>query len=199
LTSEEKASAHSPKSQVQGTQVRRARCSGIHYSTQVSNTMARQSRPQKKTVGRVMHEYKHGQLKSGGRRKVKDRKQAVAIALREAGASRSQTPAEKRRQLQKTKAKEARGATGRARAEGRGRKTTATRSTSRSGAARRGTATRTSTKRTTQRTSMRGGRSSTRRTGEMTRAELYQEARRRNIPGRSRMSKAQLKRAVGQR
>jgi hypothetical protein len=40
-------------------------------------------------VKKVMHEYKHGELKSGGRAKVKSRKQAVAIALseaREAGA-----------------------------------------------------------------------------------------------------------------
>jgi hypothetical protein len=34
-----------------------------------------------------MHEYKHGQLKSGGRAKVKNRKQAVAIALSEARKS----------------------------------------------------------------------------------------------------------------
>ena len=38
-------------------------------------------------VGKVMHEYKHGQLKSGGRAKVKNRKQAVAIALSEARKS----------------------------------------------------------------------------------------------------------------
>ena len=34
-----------------------------------------------------MHEYKHGQLKSGGRKKVKSRRQAVAIALNEARRS----------------------------------------------------------------------------------------------------------------
>lgn len=41
-------------------------------------------------VRKVMHEYKEGELKSGGRKKVKSRKQAVAIALseaREAGAN----------------------------------------------------------------------------------------------------------------
>ncbi|MGA7237349.1 MAG: DUF6496 domain-containing protein [Bryobacteraceae bacterium] len=38
-------------------------------------------------VGKVMHEYKHGQLKSGGKAKVKNRKQAVAIALSEARKS----------------------------------------------------------------------------------------------------------------
>lgn len=41
----------------------------------------------KAKVGKVMHEYKHGQLKSGGRAKVKNRKQAVAIALSEARKS----------------------------------------------------------------------------------------------------------------
>ena len=59
--------------------------------------MAKQSRSQKKTVERVMHEYKRGELKSGGRRQVKSPKQAVAIALSEAGASRTQSPAQKRR------------------------------------------------------------------------------------------------------
>src|SRR5690606_37494298 len=39
------------------------------------NTMAKQSTSQKKTIGRVMHEYKRGQLKSGGgRRQVKSPK-----------------------------------------------------------------------------------------------------------------------------
>ena len=49
---------------------------------------AKKTKAQKK-VKKVMHEYKHGELKSGGRKKVKSRKQAVAIALseaREAGA-----------------------------------------------------------------------------------------------------------------
>ncbi len=38
----------------------------------------------KAKVGKVMHEYKHGQLKSGGKKKVKSRKQAIAIGLSEA-------------------------------------------------------------------------------------------------------------------
>ncbi|HZU27378.1 MAG TPA: DUF6496 domain-containing protein [Bryobacteraceae bacterium] len=45
------------------------------------------SRKAQKKVGKVMHEYKHGQLKSGGRKKVKNRKQAIAIALSEARRS----------------------------------------------------------------------------------------------------------------
>src|SRR3984957_15845731 len=55
----------------------------------------RESEPQKETVERVMHEFKHGELRSGASgQKVKNRKQAVAIALSEAGASNQQTPKE---------------------------------------------------------------------------------------------------------
>ena len=38
-------------------------------------------------VGKVMHEFKHGQLKSGSGRKVKNPKQAIAIGLSEARRS----------------------------------------------------------------------------------------------------------------
>jgi hypothetical protein len=41
---------------------------------------------------KVMHEYKHGTLKSGGRTRVKSRKQAVAIALNEARKSGAKIP-----------------------------------------------------------------------------------------------------------
>ena len=58
--------------------------------------MARRSKPQstaqKKTVGRVMHEFKHGELKSGGKKKVTNRKQAIAIALSEARKSGAKIP-----------------------------------------------------------------------------------------------------------
>ena len=48
----------------------------------------RESEPQKETVERVMHEFKHGELRSGtSGQKVKNLKQAVAIALSEAGES----------------------------------------------------------------------------------------------------------------
>jgi hypothetical protein len=43
---------------------------------------------QKRKTKKVMHEFKHGQLKSGGRRKVKSRKQVIAIAMSESGQSR---------------------------------------------------------------------------------------------------------------
>ena len=47
----------------------------------------RESEPQKETIERVMHEYKHGVLHSGSKAgpKVKSRKQAIAIAMSEAG------------------------------------------------------------------------------------------------------------------
>jgi hypothetical protein len=106
--------------------------------------MARQSRGQKQTVERVMHEFKEGELESSRGGKVKGRRQAVAIALREAGASRYETPEKNRENLARTKRRERTGTT-------------------------------------------RGG---------TTKAELYAQARRRDIRGRSGMSKAQLDRAL---
>src|SRR5580704_10127023 len=47
-----------------------------------------QSRAQKETVERVMHEFKHGELKTSRGKKVKNPKQAIAIGLHEAGASK---------------------------------------------------------------------------------------------------------------
>jgi len=43
-------------------------------------------------IDKVMHEYKHGELKSGRGGKVKSRKQAVAIALNEARKSGARVP-----------------------------------------------------------------------------------------------------------
>ena len=74
--------------------------------------MARASPRQRRTTGRVMHEFKHGELKKGPRGKggkVKSRKQAIAIALHEAGTSKYDTKTEKRRSFDKTKRKEATG------------------------------------------------------------------------------------------
>ena len=135
-----------------------------------------QTPAQKETVERVMHEFKHGELKTArGTRKVKDRKQAIAIALHEAGSSRNESPAENKRNLRRTKAKERRGETYRDEAEGKKSR----RSTARKSPARRTTARRASSRR-----------------GERTKAELYAEAKRRNIRGRSKMDKAQLQRAL---
>ena len=131
--------------------------------------MAQQNEGQTKTVSRVMHEYKHGELESSRGGKVKNRRQAVAIALSEAGASNQQSPGQNRRQRARTKSKERRGKTAQQQKAGR-------RSSSR-GASRR---------RSTPR--LRGG--------ERTRAQLYEAAQRRKIPGRSRMTKAQLERVL---
>jgi len=43
---------------------------------------------QKKKVRKVMHEHKKGTLKSGSGKKVRSRKQAVAIAMSESGQSK---------------------------------------------------------------------------------------------------------------
>jgi len=43
---------------------------------------------QKQKVEKVMHEHKRGTLRSGSGKKVKSRKQAVAIAMSESGQSR---------------------------------------------------------------------------------------------------------------
>src|SRR5438876_8396002 len=85
-----------------------------------------QTPSQRKTVKRVMHEYKHGELKTArGTRKVKNPKQAVAIALSEAGASKFDTPKERAHNLRRTKEKERRGETYRDEAEGRNSSTAA--------------------------------------------------------------------------
>ena len=124
--------------------------------------MAKETKAQKETVERVMHEFKHGELKVRGTGpKVKNPRQAIAIALREAGASNQESPAENKANLKKTKAKEAKGDTAKDAAEGR-------RGSKRSGA---------------------GG-------GETSKADLYAEAKKRDIPGRSKMDKAQLERAL---
>ena len=48
-----------------------------------------------KKVAKVMKEFKKGTLKSGGTKKVTSRKQAVAIAMSEAGKSKAKKPAMK--------------------------------------------------------------------------------------------------------
>jgi hypothetical protein len=112
-----------------------------------------QSKAQKETVERVMHEFKHGELKSSRGKKVRNPRQAIAIGLHEAGASKYESEEKNRQNLKRTKARERRGATGRDRGE-------------------RGNA------------------------SESTRSRLYEEARQRKIPGRSKMSKDELERAL---
>jgi hypothetical protein len=116
--------------------------------------MPQENEAQRKTTSRVMHEFKHGELDSGpgGKAgKVKSRKQAIAIALNEAGASRDQSPSQQRRALRHTKGKEARGETAMQEKEGK---------------------------------------------NAVTRDQLEEEARKRGIRGRSRMSKAELHKAL---
>ena len=74
--------------------------------------MAAQSKQQKEIVGRVMHEFKQGELESSSGGKVKNPKQAIAIALHEAGASKDESDETHRKNLQRTKRRERRGKTG---------------------------------------------------------------------------------------
>jgi hypothetical protein len=123
--------------------------------------MARKQSPeQKKTVERVMHEFKHGELRIRGTGpKVKNPKQAIAIALHEAGSSNQESPKKNKENLARTKAKERKGETAKDAAEGGGRK---------------------------------GAKSS----GGETRAALYERAKAKKIPGRSKMSRDELARAL---
>jgi hypothetical protein len=84
-----------------------------------------QSKAQKETVERVMHEFKHGELKTSRGKKVKNPKQAIAIGLHEAGASKYESKEENRQNLKRTKARERRGANEKDRSEhGSGREPT---------------------------------------------------------------------------
>ena len=86
------------------------------------SNVAKESLSQRKTAGRVMHEFKYGELKSGpgGRGgKVKSRRQAIAIVLNEAGASKYESKSENKRNLATSKRKEASGKTGQQEREGK--------------------------------------------------------------------------------
>jgi hypothetical protein len=150
--------------------------------------MPKTSPRQRKSIGRVMHEFKHGELTSGRGGKVKSRRQAVAIALNEAGASKYESKKENRKNLAKTKRKEARGDTAQQEREGK----------SRVGARGRRESSRAMGGRNASRTTARGRRAARARSRNdgTTRAELYEQAKRRHIPGRSKMSKRQLENAL---
>lgn len=129
-----------------------------------------QSKEQRETVARVMHEFKHGELQMrGSGPKVKNPKQAIAIALHEAGATNQESPAENRRNLKRTKAKERKGETAEAEREGKAAQH------------------RTMEKATAQRSASRS---------ERTREALYAEAKKRGIEGRSKMTKRELEQAL---
>ena len=83
---------------------------------------AKTSPSQRKTMGRVMHEYAHGELKSGPNGKggkVKSRRQAIAIALKESGESKYESKTENKRNLAKSKRKESVGRTAQQEREGK--------------------------------------------------------------------------------
>lgn len=64
-----------------------------HADVPGAGAKKRKSLPAKEKIGVVMSEYKHGTLRSGGSGKhVKNRKQAVAIALSEARRSGAKIP-----------------------------------------------------------------------------------------------------------
>jgi hypothetical protein len=54
--------------------------------------MAKYSKKAQDKVEKSMHEYKHGELKSGSGAKVKNRKQAIAIGLSEAREAGAKVP-----------------------------------------------------------------------------------------------------------
>lgn len=126
--------------------------------------MAEQSKEQQETVGRVMHEFKHGELKTIAGKTVTNPKQAIAIGLREAGASKYESDEKNEENLKQTKQRERRGETAKAEAEGGGEGSGKAASTSKS---------------------------------EKTKGELYEEAKAKDVPGRSTMSKQELAKAVG--
>ena len=80
--------------------------------------MPKESKGQKETVGRVMHEYKHGELETSTGKPVKNRKQAVAIAMHEAGSTNQESPKKNRENLARTKKKEREGKTAKQAKEG---------------------------------------------------------------------------------
>jgi hypothetical protein len=131
--------------------------------------MAKQTGRQKEIVGRVMHEFKHGELESAGGRKVRNPRQAIAIGLSEAGASNRATPAANRRNKARTERKEQAGKTAQQVKERLG----------------------------ASKSSRRTKKASAARTD--TRAELYKEAKRRRLHGMSRASKAELEAALRRR
>lgn len=106
--------------------------------------MAGQSPTQKRIVEHVMHDFKEGDLQQRNGAPVTNPKQAIAMALHEAGASNREPPETNRANLARTRRRE--------REAGALAKTT--------------------------------------------RADLYAEAKRRAIPGRSAMTKAELARAL---
>jgi hypothetical protein len=170
-------------------------CQSIVPSNYWEEIMMAASSRQKRIAGRVMHEFKHGELKSGpgGRAgKVKNRRQAIAIALEEAGASKYESDRRNRRNLRRTESKEVRGRTAQQEREGK----------SHVGAYRKRESSRAMAGRDARKPTARGRKAALARARKRdghTRQELYARAKRRNIEGRSKMTKRQLENALGMR
>jgi hypothetical protein len=153
--------------------------------------MPKPSLSQRKTVGRVMHEFAHGELKSGpgGKGgKVKSRRQAIAIALNESGTSKYKSKTENRRSLAKTKSKEARGKTAQQEKEGK----------SHVGAKGQRESSRAMGGKDAKKPTARGqkaARARARGDGK-TKEQLYAQAKRKGVPNRSKLSKQQLENAL---
>jgi hypothetical protein len=149
---------------------------------------------QRKTIGRVMHEYEHGELKSGPEGKagpVKNRRQAIAIALNEAGASKYESESKNKQHLARSESKEAKGETFQQETEGK----------SHVGAAGRRESTPVMGGKNATKTTARGrkaARTRARLSGGTTKIELYRRANVRGIDGRSKVSKQQLGNALRQ-
>ena len=152
--------------------------------------MAQATERQRRTEGRVMHEFKHGELKSGpgGKGgKVKNRKQAIAIALNEAGNSKFKSDAKNRQSETKTQRKEARGETAQQEKEGKGHVGAEGKRESSRAMGGKDAAHRTAAGKRAANARVRGGK---------TKDELYKQAQRRNIPNRSKLTKTQLENAL---
>jgi len=153
--------------------------------------MAKPTPRQREIEGRVMHEFKHGELRSGrdGKGgKVKSRRQAIAIALSEAGASKYEGEKENRRHLRRSEMQEARGETGQQEKEGKSHR--GARGKRESSRAMGGKNARTLTARGIKAARARA------HDGGPTKEALYRRAKARGIEGRSRMSKRQLENAL---
>lgn len=64
--------------------------------------MAKESPAQQAKVVEVMREFQQGELRSSSGQKVRNRKQAIAIGLSEAGVSRTQSTSRNRRAKERT-------------------------------------------------------------------------------------------------
>lgn len=145
---------------------------------------------QRRTEGRVMHEFKHGELTTGqgGKGgKVRSRKQAIAIALSEAGASKYESRHTNRSRRVKTEQKESKGKT--AQQEREGQRHIGARGKRESTPAEGG-------QDATSLTAAGKRAAHSRARGASTKAELYTKAKRRRVPNRSKMTKTQLENAL---